>query len=517
VNLLHDYEAGRKDLLEFYAVPPEDFLRTPDFSPACPPALRHALNVFQKKIGASGEMPPESYVVATGQQPGILTGPLYTILKAISAIQHAEAFERATGKPCVPVFWVASDDHDFEEVRSVHLLTREHEPLTLRYDPDIPHTGCSMHSMPLSPTLHQLVDAAANAAKNSEQTPAVAEFLHESLEASSSVSEWFARILARLFAGTRMLIFDPDLREARSLAAPIFARELAEPLATTRAINAAGKRLDAIGYTPPIRKQETECSFFLHAAKRRCKVLYEDEKFMQPEASVALSMKEMRNLLEASPEKFSANVALRPIAQQALFPVVAYIGGPAEVAYWGQFKEVFARHHLPMPAVLPRAQAAVSTLKLKKLMTKLGLSFDDLDKSPALLLESVLRRAATPALQVFEHRKGELSAAVQSLAEAIEAASAQYPEAHHAARQFERHVAAGLRHLEGALLRSDKARTETARTQLHRVLNELYPHRMPQERYYCIFSWLFEYGWELIPRLLAEIDTRKSGVQEITL
>lgn len=517
MHLLDDYQSGRAELLRRYAVPPGEFPFLPPFPAAWDKTLADAINDAQERLGSSGRITADSYVVATGQQPGILTGPLYTVLKAVSAIQRAKAFELASGKPCIPLFWVASDDHDFEEVRTVHLLTRDHEALSLAYAPERPQAGSPMYAMRLSPTLHQLIDTAAAVCMNSEQTESIKAFLHASLDCSVSVSDWFARIMARLFRDTPLVIFAPDFPAARTLAAPVFAREIADPLATTRAINRAGRHIEAMGYTPPVRKHETECSFFISRNGRRCKVTYDGRNFMLPELSGTLSKEQMSDLLETAPEQFSANVALRPIVQQSLFPVVAYVGGPAEVAYWGQFKEVFERYQLAMPAVLPRAMAVLTTLKLSKLMTRLGISLRDLETPPEKLLDGVLRNLSASALQTLETPKTEFLTALSSLIHTIEAMATRSPEAKRAAEQFDRQVHQALDRLELSLLRADEKMAETARKQLRRLGVALYPEGMPQERYYCIFSWLFEYGWGLIPKLLSEIDPEKSTMQEIML
>lgn len=509
------YLSGDAALRDFFAHGPDDWPAAAAKLPAWNEALRAGLLRAQAELGLTREIPAGSLAIVTGQQPGLLTGPLYTVYKAITAIQLAERASAALGRPVVPIFWVAADDHDFEEVRTAHVLTQDHADLALRYEPTADVSGRAMFRVPLEPSLHALIDQAADAAPGSEFAAEIRAFLHESLDASTSFSGWFARLLARLFRDTPLLIFTTDLPEARRVAAPLFAHEIRHPLETTRRVNAAGSALSALGFPPQVVKAEDECAFFLEVDQHRRKVLRRDGLFHLPEEGLSLDAAALLDRLAAAPELFSANVALRPVVQQVLFPTLAYIGGPGELAYWAQFKGVFEHHGQPMPIVRARAQAVLTTIKLNKLLTRFGFTPAELTAPREALHERALAAAVkSPALDAFRREQPRAAEAVNALLHATAAADKR---AKPAADAAEAHLSQAIAHLERALLRMDKAQTETVQKQVDRLATALAPQRLPQERVYSIFSFLFEHGWDLVPRLCAALDSERPGLQEIEL
>lgn len=518
-DLYADYLRQAPELAPFYARRVDDLA----WSAALPhwnPAFRAVLLADQKRLGLEETLaiPADSVAIVTGQQPGLLTGPLYTIYKAITAIKLAQRVTAQGGRPAVPIFWAAADDHDFEEVRAVHLLGKEHAAIALRYSPEAEIDGFPMHGVPCEASLHTLVDQAAHEAPGAEFRESVRAFLHESLDDSRSFSDWFCRIMARLFRDTPLIFFTTELAASRSLAAPIFAREIQSPLESTRRLNEAGARLAALGYPAQVVKADNECNFFLLCEGRRRKVLYRDGMFLLPDENVALSAQAMLDLLDQSPERFSANVALRPVVQQHLFPTLAYIGGPGEVAYWGQFAGVFALFGLPMPTVYPRAQARLSTLKLNKLLAKYGLDAAALAGPRETMLQRALESSVrSPALDTFRRGRDPILVASNALRDSLHAEKRIDKNSLEVAEVAHAQIEATLDRLERALLRADTAQTETARKQLERLCTALQPEGKAQERVYSIFSFLFEHGWDLIPRLIEAVDTDNFGMSEIEL
>lgn len=517
--LVDDYLDGLAELAPFFAHSPDIPLHSLSPTGRADAALCEAINAKQAQIGGSGRLEPDDWTIVTGQQPGLLTGPLYSIYKAATAIRLAAETSAASGRRCIPVFWVAGDDHDFEEVRSVHLLTKQHDLRTLVYAPVADVTAVPMHRMPLEPSLHALIDEAAAITPGSEYRAEVAAFLHESLAASASYSDWFARILARLFRDTPLVIFAPDLPAARDVAAPVFAREIARPLGSTRALNVCGARLHSLGYTIQVVKAGEECGFFLEVDARRRKVIWQDDHFVLPELGLEQSPEALAALLEDAPEAFSANVVLRGVVQQVLFPnTLAYIGGPGELAYWAQLRGVFDHFEQPMPVVLPRARALLTTRKLDILRAKYDLTPDALLGPMDTLLDQALARVAhSPALEALQPRRDVLEAEAAALVADLTNLSLADASVTQVARAFQEQQQSGLARLERALRRSDGAQVATVQQHLDRLSHALAPQRKPQERVLNIFSFLFEHGWDLVPRIIASLDPHAREVQEIEL
>ncbi|MEX2015005.1 MAG: bacillithiol biosynthesis cysteine-adding enzyme BshC, partial [Candidatus Hydrogenedentales bacterium] len=451
----------------------------------------------------------------TGQQPAIFTGPLYTIYKAITTLKAADELERRHGKPVVPIFWVGSEDHDFEEARRTHFLTKDHRTLTVDYAPQADIAARPMYRVPLEGSLRECIDRAADAVAGSECRKCVREALHETFDAADSLSDWTARLLAYLFRDTRLLFYAPHLPQGRRCAAAILEREIRNPSATTACINDAAQRLDAAGFPPQLVKQPDECNFFIEVDGRRRKVVHEGARFTLPETRTHYSERDLLDLLIAEPERFSPNVALRCVVQQHLFPVAAYVAGPGELAYWAELKEVFGRHELPMPIVYPRARAVLTTVKLNQIRERLGVDLPALMGDPQALHERVLRfTSKSPAYATTQKHRPKIDALLDKLAREVAHEDAVAANMVHGLRRTVDHK---LARIERRVLYEEEVRNGAAGKQLERLRVALAPERKPQERYYNVFSFLFEQGWELIPRLIDALDIHSFDMTEVEL
>lgn len=514
-NQAQDYIAGDQELLEFYAASPRTLLESPPAHGEWSPELLAALRAYQQRLGTNPSFNGNEAVIITGQQPGIFTGPLYTVYKAITALRLASALQEHHGVPTVPIFWVGSEDHDFEEAQTTYFLTKKHEPLRVSYEPESDIEARPMCRVPVEQQLHTVIDQVAGETPGSEWREPVRAFLHDALDASESLSDWTARILARLFQDTPLIFFTPDLVEARRCAIPIIEKEIAAPLETTRLLNDTGHRLDGLGYPPQVMKGETECSFFLEVEERRRKVIFEGGRFVVPDEDKTFSADELQKLLHESPERFSPNVALRCVVQQNLFPVAAYVAGPGETAYWGQLKPIFERFEKPMPVVWPRASALLTTLKLNKIRRKLGVDLSDLNGHFDGVLEKSLRATSNnDAYKLCQEQRKTIEDSLGKLAADL---GSKDPTAAQMAKSLQGEVATKLDRLERSILQADDTKNDATRKQLERLRNALVPNRKPQERVYNVVSFLFEHGWDLVPRLTENLDVESFTMNEMEL
>ena len=514
-DLFTDYIAQAPELAPFYGRALGNLLDSAPNTAPWDPALAEDLRSYQENLGGHARFMGDEAVVATGQQAGLLTGPLYTIYKAATAIRLARKLRERFGTACIPLFWVASDDHDFEETRTAHVLTKTHEALPLPYEPRANVEALPMHRVPLEDGLHEIIDSAATQTRGSEHREDIAAFLHESLTESASLADWTARILARLFRDTPLVLFAPHLTSARKLAAPVFEHEITHPLESTMLLNEAGKRLGELDYTAQIEKGAIECSFFVEMGGRRRKVLFDKERYVIPAEGITCTIDEMVAMLHAAPDRFSANAALRCVVQQRLFPVAAYVGGPGEAAYWGQLRSVFALFGEDMPVVYPRARALLSTTKLNQLRDKFGFSIADLAMGPEALMERAYAVNAPPDNRdmVERHRPAIESTLAPLVAEArgVSATAAAM------SANLSRRLGRELDRLERTIMRGTEDEAAAVAQRVRRLCASLCPNRKPQERVYNVFSFVFEHGWDFVPRLIEELDVESFETKEITL
>jgi bacillithiol biosynthesis cysteine-adding enzyme BshC len=375
--------------------------------------------------------------------------------------------------------------------------------------------GLPMHKVPIDGELFRLVDRLVAQAQGSDQSAEVAALLRDTLSQAASVSNWFARLMAALFKDTDLIIFAPHMRTARVAAAPVLRREIEAPLASTALLAKSALRLESLGYAPPILKAASACNFFLMVNGRRRKVVFEKGRFMLPEEDgQTLSQEEMLALLDTAPERFSPNVALRPVVQQALFPAAAYVGGPGEIAYWAQLKPVFDHHGITMPVVWPRSRGLMITPKERRRLAAGRLTVDDLALPEEMLLNRVLDAAAPapPSVALAQHRGAvdrELAALVEELKTAVQRNTVLYAE------ELRRQAARGFERIESGLLRGDTRRVEDTRKRLAVLRNRLAPYGKPQERVLSPFNYLLSQGLGFVDRLLREMDPEDWRIREI--
>ncbi len=517
-DLLRDYRNETPALLKHYAAHPSSVFTHPIAAKPWDPALHADMVSYQEHLGAPKPVDGAGAVFITGQQPGIFTGPLYTIYKAITALKLAEKANQNGTESFVPIYWVGGDDHDFDEISRVHLLNKQHRAISLLWEGTPGQPALSIFRLPAREGLHGLIDTAVAEAPGSEFSGEIAAFLHDSVDAAENLSEWHARLMARLFRDTPLVIFTPELNAARQVAVPVFEQEITHPLLSTNRLNAGGASLEEAGYGAQVVKDEVSCNFFVEHKNLRCRVHYVDGKFLLPDTGERFSTSEMTAWLHRDPMAFTANVALRCVVQQHLFPVRAYIAGPGELAYWGQLKGVFEAFETPMPIVYPRIRAVLTSLKTNKLLNKYGLKPSDFSAPLTELEERALRSGPQdPSLALLKERRSAIEASLQGLSDDFKGLGKTGRGATDLADQFSASVRQSLEHLERNLLRADANRTATVHNQLTRLSTELAPERKPQERYYTLFSWLFQYGWDLIPRIIRELDAADQDVQEVEL
>ncbi len=519
-KLCMDYIAGKPETRALFGCEPESLAAQPPAGRPWDAPLAEAMRTLQPKLGLERRFAGDEPVIITGQQPGLFLGPMYTLYKAVTAVALARRVRERHGIACVPVFWVASEDHDFDEVRWFAYNTSDGRLVREFYTPrdgngepaDI--AGLPLHKVPIDPELSKFIEQMVAHAAGSDQTAAVAALLRGTLAEAASVSNWFARLMAALFRDTDLVIFAPHMRTARVAAMPVLRSEIESPLACTALLEKSAHRLESLGYTPPILKAANACNFFLMVNGRRRKVVFERGRFMLPEEDgQTLSQEEMLALLETAPERFSPNVALRPVVQQVLFPAAAYVAGPGEIAYWAQLKPLFDHHGVTMPVVWPRSRAVLITPKDRRRLASCGLTVDDLALHEETLLRRVLANAPTPLSGAAAHRRAAVDAELALLVQELEQAA--QPGAAALAEQLRSLAARGFERIENNLVTSDIRRVEEARKRLTALRNRLAPFGKPQERVLSPFNYLFSQGLGFVDRLLNELDPEDWRIREV--
>lgn len=427
---------------------------------------------------------PETYAVITGQQPGLFSGPLYTVYKAISTIVICERL--STEKhPLVPVFWNASEDHDFPEVNHINMFKRN-EPIKISYNCETKHVALSHMRLDKS-ELNKMLAVIETISPNSEFKAPILRKSREIIESSSTMGDFFSRFMTWLFGEFGLVMMEPQ--HFRELMVPIFDRLIRSPTECTQILNKAGSELEKLGYSPRIHKKSHLCNFFLlNEDGRRLRITY-DGKFQAGDE--AFSQRELLGLLEDSPSRFSANALTRPITQDFLFPTFAYVAGPSEIAYQAQLKTLYDFFSLETPVIFPRFGATIMEKKVSKVLEKYNLEIYGL-RNPDKLLKDLAKKKLEDLFDSFKSEVTRSMSEVTQQAESIDKALRE------TCALTKGRILKTIEVLEDKIASKLKKHNLVVRRQITKAHNNLFPNRYPQERQINVLEYLIKFGKEFL-------------------
>ncbi|HET9451323.1 MAG TPA: bacillithiol biosynthesis cysteine-adding enzyme BshC, partial [Aggregicoccus sp.] len=351
---------------------------------------------------------PGSVAVVTGQQVGLFLGPLYTLYKAASAIAAARALEQETGRPCVPVFWLQTEDHDLPEIE--HCTVPASHGGLLRLGLGLGDAATSRVPVAYRHLGAGVTTALAELREVLGEEPHAGEhlaLLAQAYRPQATLPEAFAQVLSSVFAEEGLLFLDPRDAALAPLAAPVHRRALeqAEPLA--RALQARSEALAAAGFDEqvPVRAGAPLSFFSPEGAEgERYRLVPTDSagtwRLAGHPAGLQVTRGELLGLLEREPRRFTTSALLRPLLQDTLLPTAAYVGGPGELAYFAQLQPLYTHAGLPTPLAVPRARFRVVDDRARRLLSRLGLSAEEACAPQEALLPRLCARDAEPPAQL---------------------------------------------------------------------------------------------------------------------
>jgi len=449
---------------------------------------------------------PKSVCVFTGQQAGLLGGPLYTQYKALAVIGWAAQLEKQLGRPVVPVFWMAADDHDFEEIRWTAFPDTQNDVQRLQLDvPGLPERTPASQ-ITLGDDIHRVLNELQSLQLTTEFSDSVTTALHEDYTPSRTMVEAFGRWMTRMLGPLGLVMFDPSDPEAKSLSAPLVAEELRGPDDTASALADIGYRLEEAGYHKQVAHPDGHTHLFYIAEGRHALRFANGRLWTDPEGGDrARPSGEWVSILERNATAFSPGVLFRPVVQSYLFPVVAAVCGPSEIAYWAQARSLFDRFDLTMPVVLPRVSATITESKTVRAVQSLGHHVADFFGDIEALINRHFEQSFPQDLEsrfaderaAWRRRLDELKKTVSTFEPTLE-------------KSFD--VGAGrilsmLEQLEKKAFQAHKRKGEEIRAKFYKLAAHLYPEGQPQERIFGIAYYLNKYGFGAIERIRRQLRT----------
>jgi bacillithiol biosynthesis cysteine-adding enzyme BshC len=442
----------------------------------------------------------ETVAVITGQQATVFGGPLFTLLKAVTAIQLARRQSREQQADVVPVFWVHAEDHDWDEVASCTVLDASFQPHTVTLARPPGAGDKPVFELPLDPSIEDTIASLAQSLAPTEFTGATLSAIRAAYTPGMGTAEAFARWIEGLLGKYGLVVFESSDPAAKPLVADIFTREIETAGRTPALAAAAGQQLEAIGHLPQVVPQLDSVSLF-HMDGARLPIKRVDDGFTIGDRTVTRA--ELLDEVRQHPEHFSPNVLLRAVVQDRLFPTISYVPGPSELAYLGQLRGVYEHFGVPMPLLFPRATATLIDSGAARFLQRYDMPLDALqpqDESALnRLLESQLPQSVEQAMEEAE------TAVHRGMERVIDALPAVDPTLAGAARTTLGKMQHELRALHSKMIHAAKRRDDTLRRQFTRAQSQIFPHGHPQERTLGVVFFLNRYGPALVDRLLDDL------------
>jgi bacillithiol synthase len=451
--------------------------------------------------------------VVSGQQVGLFGGPAYAIYKAVTAIQIAQELTKL-GVDAVPVFWMATEDHDLDEVRVSNWF---HEGKLTRFElPGNGDAGKPVGEIPLGPQVGEMVHEAARIL-----TAAGGEFVagifRESYGAQETYGSAFGKLFTRLFAEQGLILLDPlDVRLHR-VAEEVLRKAVEEREELNEALLARGKELDKAGFAAQVKVTSKSTLLFGLGARpnemhgNRLPIAVSGGKFVCGEQS--WTKEELVRAVEAEPEKFSPNALLRPVLQDYLLPTAAYVAGPAEIAYFAQAEVIYKKLLGRMTVILPRAGYTILDAKAEKLLRRYGLKVEDVWRGSQELRRKMETSSVPKTLgKNFDKSVKESAKTLGQLKKQIVRLD---PTLGGAVETAQKKIAFQLEKLKRKTGQAQALKAGLIAAHEEFLESLLYPHKMLQSRELCFLPFLASWGMGGLKELQALAANSKQKEHKI--
>lgn len=470
-----------------------------------------AWGASEKTIANMARLRSGASAALTGQQVGLFGGPVFAIYKALSAVKLAEEATSA-GVDCVPVFWLATNDHDLAEVNHT-TFPGPNGALQRVTAPSHGVEDAAVGTIHFGDEMAAVVQTAAEFLGDSPVT----EMVRASYRAGESFGSAFARLFARLFADWGVILLDPCDPELQAVAAPIYTAAVERAAEIDDALLQRGKDLERAGYHQQVKVTPSSTLLFtVHEGARipvHRRVNGHSMDFLAGDRK--LSQQELLAQIAAAPHQFSPNVLLRPIVQDYLLPTQCYTGGTAEVAYFAQVAVVYERLLGQVTPILPRFSATLAEAKVQGLLERYSLTVTDVFAGEEALRERIASRILPPELQnAFDRAGANLEHSLAVIRKALVQLDKTLAEAADNAGSKMQHQLESLR---GRAARAELRQSEIARRHAQLLSASLYPNKTLQEREIAGIAYLARHGTDLLRELYASLHTDCHDHQIITL
>lgn len=457
---------------------------------------------------------PGTAVIVGGQQSGLFTGPLLVIYKAITIIKAAKQVSSSLGRPVVPVFWIAGEDHDWDEVNHSYVLSPELRVRRIRVSRE------GEQRLPVSLTKvggeewEKAAEELEQLLPGTEFKAGLMELFRQSAMESPTLSECFAKLMGTWFGKYGLILLDSANPDLRKLELPVFESIILRNDELETAYHASLNDLTSLGFEPQAEVAEGGANVFYIGDKERLLLYKRDGRFVDRKGKISFSAEELLAELREHPERFSNNVLTRPLMQDSVLPVLGTVLGQGEIAYWGLTRRAFAKLGLKMPILLARESFTVVEGTLQKHMDKYSLNWANVKDREQFHEKRSLWLSQQDAVQVdarFDEVKTAFGGMYDPLIEQLGGIQSGLLKLGAANRDK---IIDQIEYLRSRAKDALEKSNEAGLRHFDRIELSLFPLNKPQERVYNIFYYLNRFGPDWIEGLM-DISYEMTGSHRI--
>jgi bacillithiol synthase len=459
---------------------------------------------------------PDCIAVVSGQQAGLLAGPLYTIYKALSAVKLADCMNQR-GIKAAPVFWIATEDHDFAEVAKAEYINRDCILSSVTASESIHRDGLPVGLIVLDDSISTTLTSLLEDLPKTEFSEDLGQLLRDAYRPGRRLGDAFAQVMSRLTGAYGLILLDPLDSQMKKFASPLYASAARQAHEIALAIAKRSSDLETAGYHAQVAPSENSFPLFIHdeSGARHALTRTATGKYQTKTGPLEYSMEELAELALSQPDRFSPNVTLRAVVQDFLLPTIAYYGGAAEIAYFAQTAEVYRLLDRPATPILPRASMTFVEKHTWRALERYGVSFVDFFAGlDHVLARAVERYLNTETSVAFEHTTETFNRELDGLHDQLRRVDPTLAEALETGRRKINYQLEGLR---TRFNRAQVGRDKAVHRQLERAFDLLYPEKTLQERRINVASMMARHGRYIVDWIFEAIDLASNEHEVIYL
>ena len=450
----------------------------------------------------------DCWAVVAGQQVGLFTGPAYTIYKALTAIKLA-AHYNCRGVKTVPIFWMATEDHDLAEVDHCYLADTDSQLVRIHYESQLEDALKPVGKVSFNQSIEAASQLFLNGMPESEFKQEIESRVRASYLPGRTFASSFGELFAWLFKNYGLILVDPLDVRLKQITGPWLEQVAGSSEELMSKIRQQSQRLIDGGYHAQVTVESDVMGLFVTEEGKRRALVRDGDRWKLRGTDRRLTLIEVLKWIREEPALWSPNVLFRPLLQDLLLPTLASVAGPSEMAYLAQVEPLYAEFGRKPPIVFPRFSFTIIERKIGKILEKYSLDFQAILMGPEALMMKVIEQNLDQTLaqkfslieQEIQQRLSELEAPLkavdQTLAEAL--------------KTTQQKVLYQLNHLRTKFVLAESRHHEVLKRQIEKAFSLLYPVKTLQERRLNIFYFLSRYGMDLLAQLFEEIDLNDPG------